>query len=360
MTVIKLKEGGLLVYAPVAPTNECIDAVRALEAEHGPVKQIILPTLGLEHKVFAGPFAQKFPKAQVWYTPGQFSFPANLPLSFLGFGFRKISPIPEETADAPWAEDFEHATVGPFVSKDGIGAFAETAFFHKATKTLLTVDVTVKVNEDIPAIVQEDPRALLFHSRDGPLEKVEDSPEVRLKGWKRICQFALYFTPGAIKVLDAGESLKTASASPMKSLGWGGLFPFQWEDSGEKNFRALAGRGAGDVIVAPILQTLILNRASQETLDWADKVAAWNPKRLVACHLANNVPITGKRWREAFWFLEKPQKAAPGMPAPLKEDLAFLQEANEGLTELGTLAEPQDPVEVKSKTASPGFSLKFW
>ena len=75
MTVIKLENtpgGGLFVYAPVAPTGECLAMLRQLEAEHGPVKHIVLGTLGLEHKVFAGPFAQKFSQAKVWFTPGQY------------------------------------------------------------------------------------------------------------------------------------------------------------------------------------------------------------------------------------------------------------------------------------------------
>lgn len=75
MTIVKLENtpgGGLLVYAPVAPTGECLSMVRALEAQHGPVRHIVLGTLGLEHKVFAGPFAQRFPESRVWYTPGQY------------------------------------------------------------------------------------------------------------------------------------------------------------------------------------------------------------------------------------------------------------------------------------------------
>lgn len=75
MTVIKLEKsegGGLFVYAPVAPTGECMAMMRQLEAEHGPVKHIVLGTLGLEHKVFAGPFARKFSESRVWFTPGQY------------------------------------------------------------------------------------------------------------------------------------------------------------------------------------------------------------------------------------------------------------------------------------------------
>lgn len=77
MTIIKLEKtegGGLFVYAPVAPTGECMSMIRKLEAEHGPVKHIVLGTLALEHKVFAGPFAQRFSEAKVWFTPGQYRY----------------------------------------------------------------------------------------------------------------------------------------------------------------------------------------------------------------------------------------------------------------------------------------------
>ncbi|CAN0425816.1 unnamed protein product, partial [Ectocarpus sp. 8 AP-2014] len=108
MTVIKLDKsegGGLFVYAPVAPTGECMAMMRKLEAEHGPVRHIVLGTLGLEHKVFAGPFAQRFSEARVWYTPGQYSFPIGLPLSWLGFGGRPTKEIPASSEDAPWGAD---------------------------------------------------------------------------------------------------------------------------------------------------------------------------------------------------------------------------------------------------------------
>ncbi|NES84460.1 MAG: DUF4336 domain-containing protein, partial [Moorea sp. SIO2B7] len=76
MTVIRLEEGGLLVYAPVAPTPECIGLVGELVSKYGDVKYIILPTAsGLEHKVFVGPFARRFPQAQVFVAPHQWSFP---------------------------------------------------------------------------------------------------------------------------------------------------------------------------------------------------------------------------------------------------------------------------------------------
>jgi len=48
--------------------------------------------------------------------------------------------------------------------------------------------MVVKVEDEVPEIVCEDPRPLLFHARDNALERVEDTPEVRLKGWRRIVQ----------------------------------------------------------------------------------------------------------------------------------------------------------------------------
>lgn len=74
MTVVKLATGGLLVYAPVAPTRECVRLMQELIAEHGDVKYTILPTVsGIEHKVFVGPFARQFPTAQVFVAPHQWS-----------------------------------------------------------------------------------------------------------------------------------------------------------------------------------------------------------------------------------------------------------------------------------------------
>ena len=96
MTVIKLESGGLLVYAPVAPTGECIHLVEELVEQHGDVKYIILPTIsGLEHKNCVGPFARQFPQSQVYVAPHQWSFPLNLPLSWLGFPAKRTHILPE-------------------------------------------------------------------------------------------------------------------------------------------------------------------------------------------------------------------------------------------------------------------------
>jgi Domain of unknown function (DUF4336) len=48
-----------------------------------------------------------------------------------------------------------------------------------------------------------------------------------------------------------------------------------------KSFKAISG----GLLVAPILQTLILNRNPIETLDFADSVAKWDIERIIPGHL---------------------------------------------------------------------------
>lgn len=138
MTVVKLEEGGLLVYAPVAPTPECVRLVEELVREHGEIKYIILPTIsGLEHKVFVNPFARRFPKAQVFVAPSQWSFPLNLPLSWLGLPRKRTQVIPEDSSFALFGEQLSYAVPGPIAK--GLGLFAEVAFFDKRSRTLLVI-----------------------------------------------------------------------------------------------------------------------------------------------------------------------------------------------------------------------------
>ena len=184
-TVIKLKDGGLFVHNPVAPTKECIEMIQNIESRHGRVKHIVLASLGLEHKALAGPFSQYFPRAEVWLQPGQWSFPINLPNALLGFPIgNRLKDIPGDCKDAPWYPEIEHATLGPLRFKS-VGGFGETAFFHKSTKTLLVTDVIIEVADDPPDILTEDPRALLFHARNSMLEVVQDTEETRRRGWRR-------------------------------------------------------------------------------------------------------------------------------------------------------------------------------
>ena len=84
LTVAKVP-GGLMLVNPLPPTRELRQRIAELEEEHGPVCTIVLPTAsGLEHKLPLGPLARAFPDAEVWVCPGQWSFPVQLPLAWLG------------------------------------------------------------------------------------------------------------------------------------------------------------------------------------------------------------------------------------------------------------------------------------
>ncbi|MFB8791305.1 MAG: DUF4336 domain-containing protein [Potamolinea sp.] len=344
MTVIKLEAGGLLIYAPVAPTLECIRLVKELVAVHGDVKYIILPTIsGLEHKVFVGPFARRFPTSQVFVAPNQWSFPVNLPLSWLGFPAKRTHILPSDSTKAPFAADFDYAILGPI--ELGPGRFEEVAFFHRRSHTLLVTDSVLSIPEEPSAIVQLDPYPLLFHAKDDVFDVVEDSESSRRKGWQRISLFAFYFQPSALEVVEMGRSLRDAMKAPIRSkkayFGW---FPFKWKQEWQQSFDVL--RGGGRLFVAPILQTLILNRAPSETLEWADKVASWDFQRIVPCHFDSPIEALPRQFREAFAFLEKQPFVGEGLKESdnqslSEEDFRLLREIDQKLTKSGIVPSPK-------------------
>jgi hypothetical protein len=335
MTVVKLEEGGLLVYAPIAPTPECIRLVKDITHKHGDVKYIIFPTIsGLEHKVFVGPFARRFPKAQVFAAPNQWSYPLNLPLSWLGFPPRRTQILPEDSSQTPFASEFDCAILGPI--ELGPGRFEEVAFFHKRSRTLLVTDSVISIPEEPPAIVQLDPYSLLFHAKDSAFDVVEDTEAKRRKGWARISLLALYFRPRVLETIAWGQAFREALKAPDRSKkAYFGLFPFRWQDDWQRSFDAL--RGGGRLLVAPVLQTLILNRAPRETIDWANKLASWDFQQIIPCHFDSPIKADPHQFRQAFDFLFKHgERSLP------QEDLRFLKELDEGLNKRGIVPPPKE------------------
>lgn len=345
MTVIKLKKGGLLVYAPVAPTGECTRLLNELVTEHGDIKYIILPTIsGIEHKVFVGPFARRFPNAQIFVAPGQWSFPLNLPLSWLGLPGKRTRILPENSQEAPFAEDFDYAILGPIDL--GLGKFAEVAFFHKRSHTLLVTDTIVSVPAEPPAIVQLDPYPLLYHAKDQAFDMILDTPANRLKGWQRVTLFALYFSPSTLKVPTWSQIWRDAQKAPERSKrAYFGFFPFQWRENWQDSFDIL--RGNGRIFVAPILQRLILNRAPQETINWADHVAKWDFQWLIPCHFDAPIKAEPQQFRQAFGFLET--QSLGGVVSSNsyllpEDDFKLLRDIDAGLNKLGIVPPARERV----------------
>jgi hypothetical protein len=336
MTIMKLSGGGLVVYNPLAATKECIALVNEIGQEHGPIKHIIVGSVALEHKVYAGVFAQKFKDAQVWLTPGQYSFPVNLPDSFLGFPSGRTSMMPQKIEDAPleWRDDLEIAVLGPIISRDG--AFAETVLFHKPTSSLICTDTTLQVTDEVPAIYEQtdDHEPLLYHARDTVTDMVQDTPSTRRKGWRRIVLFGLYFMPSAITIKSASTAL--VERRPDIDPDFLGIYPWDWVGDEEASWKGLTGEKG--LLVAPILQVLLLNRSPVEVLDFADKVAKWPIKRIIPGHLKNNIQATAQDYRDSFGFLE--EKGVPrGFPKPLDADLQLLRDAEISLIASGAIAQ---------------------
>ncbi|MCU0565570.1 MAG: DUF4336 domain-containing protein [Oculatellaceae cyanobacterium Prado106] len=339
MTVVRLEEGGLLVYAPVAPTPECLRLMDELVTQYGAVKYIILPTTsGLEHKAFVGPFARRFAQAVVYVAPGQWSFPLSLPLSWLGFPPGRTQVLPAESSKAPFGSQFDYAVLGPLDL--GQGNFGEVAFFHRRSRILLLTDTLVSIPFAPPAIVELDPYPLLFHAREDATEAIADTPENRIKGWHRVALFAFYFRPSAMTTIPLGEAWQAAQQAPDRSRkAYYGLYPFHWQPHWQKSFDAL--RGEGRLRVAPILQQLILNRAPQQVQDWAKQVALWGFQQIIPCHLDAPVQATPQDFLEAFNCLDPslPKEAQPWrLP---EEDFEFLRELESGLIRRG-ISQPVD------------------
>lgn len=366
--VVKLSKeagGGLLVYNPVAPTPQLLDMMHTLEKKHGPVRHIILGTVALEHKATFGPFAQYFPDATVWLQPGQWAFPINLPIELSGVTQRgsRLREIPksDEIKDVSrqyryyaaknpipeWKKDLDYEMLGP-LEFQSVGAFSETALFHKKSKTLLVTDSVVSVTDTPPKIISEDPRAMLFHARDSINDVIEDTEENRKKGWRRMVQFGLVFFPSQIDVVPFSKAISEASQidPKMKPLGDGAvpfsLYPWTWHDNDAdlSNFNEISK--GGEIFCPPILTKLILDREPQKTLDWADRICSrFDFNRIIPCHLNNYVKATPDQFRDAFKVLANKPGGDLTAQRSLPQDLALLQKASDILTTVGVVGDSQ-------------------
>ncbi|KAI5065054.1 hypothetical protein GOP47_0019749 [Adiantum capillus-veneris] len=274
MTVIKLKSGGLWVHAPIAPTKECIRLLKELGA---PVEYIILPTFAYEHKIFVGPFSRKFPKAQIWVAPRQWSWPLNLPLEFFGIFSAKI--LRDVDSLSPWAGEIDQKVLSS--PEVGIGPYVEVAFFHKASRTLLITDAVIFVPKKPPEVVSKE--ALLEAAKNGlavkllskgkevPDDPIVDNERTRQIGWERMVLQILFLGPSDL------------------------LEP-------KKSFAQMSQK----LIVSPIIKTLVFNKVPEKVRLWVDSIARdWPFKRIIPCHFDGPVAAGPSDFKAAFAFLNE-------------------------------------------------------
>jgi hypothetical protein len=293
MTVLRLRRG-LLLYAPLPPTAEVLAALAELEQLYGPVLTIVLPTAsGLEHKLPTPALARAFPAAEVWVTPGQWSFPLALPPSWLGFPARRTRVLFEQ--GLPNADELAWCGLGPLDL--GLGRFMEVACLHRATGSLLLTDALVAIAAAPPAVFNSDPLPLLFHARDRGDQPLVDTPELRRRGWQRLVLFASYLRPARLDVPGWGEVISQALAPGLRHpRAYFGLYPFRWRSGWQEDFLALVPGEDAQLQVAPVLERLVFPRCRHALVAWIRELAQLPDLRwVIPAHYEAPVACDGQR-----------------------------------------------------------------
>ena len=311
-TVFRMRDGHLLVYNPVAPTEEFLAQLAALD--HKGVSHILLGATPYEHKVFVGPFARKFPEAKVWAVPDQWAWPLDLPGPLLGIDTKGSGGgelVDTATGSAAYASapdltaEFEVKLLRP-PKRLGFGYAAnEAALLHKDTKTLALTDALVNVPA-APTPVYDTGNLLAIG------DNAKDSNSLGnliLKGagavnWQGTAK-------NDVSQLWADAAAAPGSTADALQRGWErnvllslyfGPSPRSLVDP-DVSFQSLKNRW----VVAPVTDSLIYRseRVKPELTRWVDDVAKWDFTLIAPSHFAA-ASGTAEDMRAAF----KPTLAA--------------------------------------------------
>ncbi len=157
MTVIKLRSGAIVIHSPCAFD----DALRAEVSSLGPVAAIIAP--GNFHWLHVASCQKAFPEAKTYICPG-----VEKRADAIAF-----DEVLGDDAPALWAEELSQ------VCLRGTRLMREVAFFHRASHTLILVDLIENITEATPGtngLLRVLFRAIGMWNRPRP------APEYRL-GW---------------------------------------------------------------------------------------------------------------------------------------------------------------------------------
>lgn len=119
MAIIRLDDGGLIVWSPVGLTEELRAAVDAL----GPVRHLVAPNS--LHHVFIGDWKSAYPEALMHGAPGLAAKRRDLTFD------RELT----DEADAGWRGQVDQAVMA------GNAITTEVVFFHRASGTVLFTDL---------------------------------------------------------------------------------------------------------------------------------------------------------------------------------------------------------------------------
>ena len=333
LTVVKVP-AGLMLVNPLPPTKELLAGLEALESQHGPVCTIVLPSAsGLEHKLPLAPLARAFPNAELWVTPRQWSFPAQLPLSWLGIPAKRTKILLDD--GVPHPDVCQWISLGPLDL--GVGTFQEISCLHQPSGALLITDALVGIHTEPPAIFDRDPTPLLFHSRDRGDQPLHDSPEARRRGWARVVLFASYLRPHCLRVPPIAELLRHAFRPGLRTgRAHFGVYPFDWKEGWRQDAESLMGNETARLQVAPVLERLVLPRAQQTLLNWLQQLQRCSDLLwLIPAHYSAPLPFSTQQACELQQELQHKQWA------PNHDNWTFLSEIDQQLVKRGVV--PENP-----------------
>lgn len=159
MTLVRLSDGGLWLCSPIEFSDELAETVAAL----GPVEHLVSPNK--IHHLFLGQWAQAWPGAKLWASPGLAR--RRRDLSFDG----ELG----DAAEPAWESDIDQLIFR------GSFALEEVVFFHRASRSAIITDLVQKFD---PA-TQRGWRGLLMRL-DGLVGPEGSTPrEWRLTFWNR-------------------------------------------------------------------------------------------------------------------------------------------------------------------------------
>ena len=128
MTVIRLASGELMLHSPCDITAAMAEEISAL----GPIAHVVLP--GNFHHLYAATAQAAFPGAKTWICPGVERRRPNL----------KYDRVLGDVAPADWADEIDQVLVR------GTRIMREVAMFHRASRTLILVDLIENFTDATP------------------------------------------------------------------------------------------------------------------------------------------------------------------------------------------------------------------
>jgi hypothetical protein len=128
MTVIRLASGELMLHSPCDITAAMAEEISAL----GPIAHIVVP--GNFHHMHAATAQAAFPRAKTWICPGSERRRPDL----------KYDRVLGDVAPADWADEIDQVLV------HGARIMREVAMFHRASRTLILVDLIENFTDATP------------------------------------------------------------------------------------------------------------------------------------------------------------------------------------------------------------------